>query len=260
MTILLLEIDTLKPLYNKISAKFKKEVIQGRIISWRKYVSDLSNNTPVQKIQEKFRKINGTQAKPPRHAILKDGKRILDPKEISNIIGENLANVSSNNNLDEHFRTKKNSIELITINFETIEDIYYNRKFNMEELEYALLNSNKSAPGGDNICFEMICHLAPLAKSYLLQFYNHLWLRNLFPDEWRKAIIIPIPKPGKDPSNVNNYRPISLTSCLCKLLEKMVNARLTWHIRENKILTPTQFGSQCNRSTLDSLSNLEDHV
>ena len=115
-------------------------------------------------------------------------------------------------------------------------------------------------PGNDNICFEIIINLAPLAKSYLLQFYNHLWIRNLFPNEWRKAIIIPIQKPGKDPSNRNNYRPISLTSCMCKLLEKMVNARLTWHIREEKILSTTQFGSQKNRSTIDSLSHLEDYV
>ena len=47
---------------------------------------------------------------------------------------------------------------------------------------------------------------------------------------------------------------------MCKLLEKMVNARLTWHIHEEKLLSPTQFGSQKNRSTIDSLSHLEDYV
>merc|ERR1711915_29175 len=111
MTIILLEIDELKPLYNKISAKFRKEVIKGKIISWRKYVSDLSYNTPIKKIWEKFRKINGSHIRPPRHAILKDGNKILNSKEISNVIGENLAKVSSEENLDEHFRTKKNKME-----------------------------------------------------------------------------------------------------------------------------------------------------
>ena len=130
----------------------------------------------------------------------------------------------------------------------------------MVELDYALSLCNNSAPGMDNICFDMITHLAPLAKSYLLQFYNHLWVKNVFARKWCKAIILPIPKLGKDPNNTNNYRPISLTSCLCKLLEKMVIARLAWYMRELQILNPTQFGAQRNRSTLDSLSHVEDYV
>ena len=41
-----------------------------------------------------------------------------------------------------------------------------------------------------------------------------------FPEDWTLATIIPIPKPGKDPGEPNNYRPIALTSCLCKTLER----------------------------------------
>ena len=130
----------------------------------------------------------------------------------------------------------------------------------MEELECALSSCDSSASGKDNISYEMINHLAPLAKSYLLQFYNHLWSRKLFPKSWRHAVVIPIAKPGKDPSIASNYRPISLTSCLCKVMEKMVNARLSWLLRNHQILAPTQFGSQPNRSTLDSLTLLEHHI
>ena len=70
----------------------------------------------------------------------------------------------------------------------------------MVELKY-VLSCNSSAPGRDNICFDAITHLEPRAKSYLLQFYNHLWVKNLFPNDWHKAIIIPIKKTGKDRSN-----------------------------------------------------------
>ena len=45
--------------------------------------------------------------------------------------------------------------------------------------------------------------------------------------------IIPIPKPGKDPAEPNNYRPIALTSCLYKTLERMINKRLTWFLESN---------------------------
>ena len=41
-----------------------------------------------------------------------------------------------------------------------------------------------------------------------------------FPEDWQYATINPILKPGKDPAEPNNYRPITLTSCLCKTLEE----------------------------------------
>ena len=41
----------------------------------------------------------------------------------------------------------------------------------------------------------------------------------LVPESWRLATVIPIPKPGKDHAEPTNYRPIALTSCLCKTRE-----------------------------------------
>ena len=73
------------------------------------------------------------------------------------------------------------------------------------------------------------------------------------------AIVIPIAKPGKDPCLPTNCRPISL-SCLCKLIEKIVNSRLMWYLEENGILTPTQSGAGKSRSTLDSLTSLENQI
>ena len=255
-----IEISVLKPYFNKISAKFRKEAIRGRIISWQKYVSTISENTSIKKVWQKFRSINGTNKRPPRHALIQNGLSIHDPYEISNILGRNIENISSTTNLDNHFKTIKMREEAIPLNFETLEDIYYNKRFTEEELDFALSNCSSSAPGQDNITFEMIINLAPSAKTYILQFYNHLWTNHLFPKSWKHAIVIPIVKPGKDPSKPNNYRPISLTSCLCKILEKMVNYRLNWCLQKNKILSPSQFGSQPERSTLDSLTHLEDHI
>ena len=254
------EVSILKPYFNKISAKFRREAIKGKIISWQKYVSSISETTSIQKIWQKFRSINGSHIKSPRHALYQNGSMVHDNLEISNILGRNIEKISSIGSLDAHFREIKNREEAIPLNFDTLDDIFYNKRFTEEEFEFALSNCNVSAPGKDNINFEMIINLAPLAKSYLLEFYNHLWIRHLFPKVWKHAIVIPIAKPGKDPSNPNNYRPISLTSCMCKLLEKMVNYRLNWCLRKYNILSSSQFGSQAERSTLDNLSHLENHI
>lgn len=48
------------------------------------------------------------------------------------------------------------------------------------------------------------------------------------PIEWRRALVVVIPKPGKDDySQAKSYRPISLLECLSKLLEKVMSKRMT---------------------------------
>ena len=53
---------------------------------------------------------------------------------------------------------------------------------------------------------------------------------------------MPIPKPGKDTTDPTNYRPIALTSYVCKVMERTANNRLVWYLERSKIITPTQSG------------------
>ena len=73
-------------------------------------------------------------------------------------------------------------------------------------------------------------------------------------------MIIPIPKPGKDSYNPLNYRPIALTSCLCKTLERMVNERLIWFLEKKGLLNKVQCGFRTHRSTIDHLIRLETFI
>jgi hypothetical protein len=56
--------------------------------------------------------------------------------------------------------------------------------------------------------------------------YVDKWSKRNFPKERRRRAAIPILKPGKKPTIAESYRSISLTSCLCKVLERIVNKRL----------------------------------
>ena len=53
------------------------------------------------------------------------------------------------------------------------------------------------------------------------------------PDTWKHAVITLIPKPNKDHQRVTGFRPISLLSCLSKLLERIINARLREYLENN---------------------------
>ena len=74
---------------------------------------------------------------------------------------------------------------------------------------------------------------------------------------WKIALVIPIPKPGKNHSDPKNYRPIALTSCICKSLERIVNNRLVWYLENKHIITEHQSGFRRRRSTVDNLVILE---
>ena len=44
------------------------------------------------------------------------------------------------------------------------------------------------------------------------------------------SLSVYLPKPGKDHLDPSNFRPKALTSCLCKTMERMINARLMWSL------------------------------
>ena len=97
-------------------------------------------------------------------------------------------------------------------------------------------------------------------ERILLDIINETWKSDTFPESWREALIISIPKPGKDHFNPLNYRPIALTSCICKTVERMANERLVWYLEKNGLLAKQQCGYRANRSTVDHLIRLETFI
>ena len=96
--------------------------------------------------------------------------------------------------------------------------------------------------------------------SVLLKTCNDIWETGNVPKSWTEATIIPIPKLGKDNTNPNNYRPIALTSCICKTLERTISERLVWYLETNNIITEFQSGFRHQRSTNDHLVRLETFI
>ena len=98
------------------------------------------------------------------------------------------------------------------------------------------------------------------ALSKYLTFLFNLSIGNLqYPGDWKKALVIPIPKQG-DLRKVTNYRPISLLPLPGKILEKLVHAQLTNYLEGNELIEQKQFGFRKERSTMHAVSCLANHV
>ena len=90
----------------------------------------------------------------------------------------------------------------------------------------------------------------------LCEIYNKILDTEIYPTDWGKAIIAPIHKKG-DINNPNNYRGISLLSCISKIFMKVINNRLVrWAKMEEKICEE-QAGFTKGKSTIDQIFILQ---
>jgi len=67
------------------------------------------------------------------------------------------------------------------------------------------------------------------------------------PDRWKEALVTPVFK-KEDRTRVNNYRPIGLTSPICKIMESIIKDSIQEHLQANNIIPPQQHGFTSGRS------------
>ena len=112
-----------------------------------------------------------------------------------------------------------------------------------------------SAPGWDKVPTKFL----KLARNYIVPIITHLanlcFRKGIFPDFLKQSIIIPIHK-GGDRDDVNNYRPISILPSISKIIEKLLNVRLTRYLHKFNLLSNQQFGFRQKISTEDAVSAL----
>eukprot|EP00918_Siedleckia_nematoides_P034851 GHVU01075793.1.p1 GENE.GHVU01075793.1~~GHVU01075793.1.p1 ORF type:complete len:163 (+),score=11.79 GHVU01075793.1:1016-1504(+) len=112
-----------------------------------------------------------------------------------------------------------------------------NKAVGLHELENTLKKcKNKSSPGNDCVTYCIFKNCLDNIKSALCDIFTKCITWGYFPTTWKEATIKMIPKANKDKSQVKNHRPISLLSCLGKILERIVTSRLTTFFLNNNLL------------------------
>jgi ribonuclease HI len=247
-------------LYRAARAQARRLIKRKKRQSWQSYVSKLTVGTPSKRVWDMIRKISGKGVQNPVGHLVDDGQQVSDPQAIANVLAKHFSHCSSSEHYTPTFQRYKHIQEGRVLDFHSDNLESYNRPFSIHELEVSLASAHNTAVGEDKIHYEMLRHLPATSKDVFLNIINGVWVGGEFPDSWRKAIVIPIPKPGKDPTVASSYRPIALTSCLCKTMERMVNNRLVWYLESNNCLHPCQSGFRKGRSTLDHLVGLEGAI
>ncbi|GFU83082.1 RNA-directed DNA polymerase from mobile element jockey [Trichonephila clavipes] len=130
-----------------------------------------------------------------------------------------------------------------------------------EEVMDIILNlNNKKAPGKDGIKNIALKSLPLNAITYITKIFNRSLQFNYFPKEWKHAQITVLPKPQKDTKFAENYRPISLLSCLGKIYEKIILTRIIDHYDRNNIIPDFQHGFRKETSTQHQLLRVTNKI
>ena len=104
----------------------------------------------------------------------------------------------------------------------------------------------------DDLPAMLIKKIAYSIKSFLSMFYNLSIKTGQIPKQWKISLITPVYKKGSK-CNHANYRPISLTSFLCRVLEKIISCQILNHLMENNLISSNQHGFLPRRSTVTQL-------
>ena len=207
-----------------------------------------------------IRKITGKNKNNKHIHIKSNGNIGSTAKDISSALGENFQKNSSSTNYSENFQNIKQEREKEHLNFMSLNHEKYNLPFTSSELLDVLHKSLDTAAGPDDIHYQILKHLPNRTLETLSNILNDIWITGKFPKDWSKVTIIPIPIPNKDHTEATNYRPIALTSCLCKTMERMINDRLVWFLESNQLITKFQAGFRKNNCTNDHLIRLESFI
>jgi hypothetical protein len=104
------------------------------------------------------------------------------------------------------------------------------------------------AAGPDEIPPIVIKNLSTELTPALTVLFQQILITGVYPTDWKRANIVPIHKAGSR-NDVSNYRPVSLTSVISKVFERLLSSAIHSHLSANGILNKNQHGFRSGYST-----------
>ena len=238
----------------------REETVKAKEDAWREFLADATESTDEGKIWNVIRSLNGTpESNSPNEVMVHEGRKITSPTAKANAFVEHYANVSNLKfSKEDRVTNRLFRKRLDNLSDQDLEEI---PPFTMAELKRAIKKMKpKGAPGPDNIPPSFLKNLGVKALEKLLSIFNRSLSQGELPQIWRNAIIIPLLKQGKPASSLASFRPISLTSCVVKLMERMLAERLYYLAESNGWFSNLQAGFRKGRGCEDQILKITQGI
>ena len=151
-------------------------------------------------------------------------------------------------------REDTSSIPVSETNFKGSEGERLGQLVVTPEVVVSKINNMKEneSPGVDGISPKILKETVEQISTPLAHVFNMSLKEGIVPFEWKEANIIPVFKKGSRNKSVN-YRPVSLTSVICKLLETIIRDHMMDFLIKHKLINPSQHGFLKAKSCLTNL-------
>ena len=270
-------IPGLKPLYNKLNKLVREKINQQKQDKWKVFVSSIEAETNVSTFWNKFKSYSNSRLNPNlgrvTNLVMENGNIAATNKLKADTFAESLGKIHQtyyDPNHDLNTETEaRNFLSAHKVVFkpleqdkqETEDKHYMLREINVLEITKTLQKCrNRSAPGEDQISYFILKNLDRENLSNIALIYNSCLKTGYFPNAWKQAKVVMLPKPGKDLTKPTSYRPISLLPAMGKIFERIVASRLSAFLEKVDYFDENQAGFRKKRSTVDQLFKLSQSV
>ena len=180
------------------------------------------------------------------------GGTIESPEEVAEEFNKYFSSVFSNERVGEMPEPRVEGNR----EFEGIDDM----DITCEMVRSKLLGLREDkSPGADDILPRLLLNIREEICYPLSELYRKSLRDGVVPEDWRRANVVPIFKAGSR-FKAENYRPVSLTSQICKIMEKIIRDELVAHLEGKGLLRNSQHGFRKGRSCLTNLLRFLDGV
>ncbi|KAG7165507.1 RNA-directed DNA polymerase from mobile element jockey-like 37, partial [Homarus americanus] len=187
---------------------------------WLEWCATFNAHTSLSELWRKLRIATGKLPRSPAHP---------QPLQEANRLAEHFAERSSSAQLPPEIRLHLQQVQMdreVVVRHAIKQADTTDCLFTIDEIRRARKTSKDIAPGSDGITYSLLSNAGLAGELALIIVINASWSAGKLPSAWKRANIVPIPKPNDPP----NFRPISLTACIGKTAERMVLTRLLWKI------------------------------
>lgn len=172
---------------------------------------------------------------------------LSDPDEINNYFINSVPPTNNTINVAQHYESQNLTTSL---KFRIVTET---------EVSNYLLSIKTNAVGADGIHIKFLILCCPFILPYVCHIVNFCINNSVFPDIWKLAQVIPLPKTDS-PKEYKDLRPISILPVLSKILEFAIKDQLVEYIENNNILPYTQSGFRKGYSCATALLNVIDNI